>query len=110
MKIRNLSSLSNNSKTCLLLVFMFLVLMLSHLNAQVNHCQCDDYAHFTVASKSGLTMRELPSANSEKVTLLPFGTEVAGAIEFGNYNPETIENIEGSWRKVFYKNIDEKEP
>ncbi len=80
------------------------ILFSNVLTAQVFKCECEDYGQFLVTAESGLVMREQPSTDSELVTILPTGTEVAGAIEFGNYNPETIEGNEAGWRKVFYQN------
>jgi len=86
------------------LQILFFILLSNVLTAQVFQCECEDYGQFMVTAESGLVMREQPTTESEIVTVLEIGTEVAGAIEFGNYNPETIQEKESGWRKVFYQN------
>ena len=86
----------------LLIIVMLLTLLLSHLNAQVYQCDCDEFGQYKVTAKSRLTMRIQPASDSEKVTSLSYGTEVMGGIEFGNYMEDVIEEKTGGWRKVFY--------
>lgn len=75
---------------------------------------CSIAAPFTVLAKSGLNVRKGPSASSEKIGYLPFGTVVEADIQFDRdldassgyvykHFSEVIEGNRGFWMKISHK-------
>lgn len=69
---------------------------------------------FTILAKSGLNVRKAPSATSEKVASLPFGTVVDADIDYetdigdnGRYThvSEVIEGKQGFWMRISYGKV-----
>jgi hypothetical protein len=74
--------------------------------AQVFECGNLGGGYYRVTAKSGLNLRKGPNPTSEKMVGIPFGAAVYCCNECESYPNETIEGVDGCWKKIYFKDVE----